>query len=112
MGLTTALYTGLSGLNASSQLISVTGNNIANVNTAGFKSSRADFQTQISDTLSRGSAPSGDQGGTNPMQVGLGTRVGSVTRNFADGSLQPTGLNTDMAIEGDGFFIVDVNGAT
>lgn len=112
MGLTTSLYTGLSGLSASSQLISVTGNNIANVNTTGFKSSRVDFETQIADTLSRGSAPSGELGGTNPVQIGLGARTGAVMRNFNDGSLQPTGVNTELALEGPGFFIVKSGGDT
>lgn len=111
MGLTTSLYTGLSGLNNASQLISVAGNNIANVNTTAYKASRIDFQTQISETRSRGSAPTTTLGGTNPTQVGLGTRVGGVTRNFGNGSVQPTGVNTEMAIEGNGFFIVDDAGS-
>lgn len=112
MGLTTSLYTSLSGLNASSQAISVAGNNIANVNTTAFKSSRADFQTQISETLRIGSAPTADSGGTNPTQIGLGVRLGSITRNFEGGSLQPTGVNTEMAVEGDGFFVLSLNGNT
>lgn len=112
MGLTTALYTGLSGLSANSQLINITGSNIANVNTTAYKTSRADFQTEISNTLSRGSGPSATQGGTNPMQIGLGTRMGSITRNFNGGSIQPTGVATELAIEGDGFFEVNVNGET
>jgi flagellar hook protein FlgE len=111
MGLTNSLYSGLSGLNANSQLITVTGNNIANVNTTAFKGSRVDFQTQISQTLASGSAPTGESGGTNPLQVGLGTRIGSVSRNWTDGSFQPTGVPTEMAIEGKGFFIVEQEGS-
>ena len=112
MGLTTPLFTALSGLNANSTAISVAGNNIANVNTTAFKNSRASFETQISETLSQGSAPSTDLGGSNQVQIGLGTRVGSITRNFGDGSLQPTGVNTDLAVEGAGFFVVNFAGET
>ncbi len=108
MGLSTAMYNGLSGMTVNSEMISVSGNNIANVNTPAFKTSRVNFETQISRTLRAGSAPTGRVGGTNPSQLGLGTRIGSVNRNFKAGSLQPTGLNTDMAIEGNGWFILDL----
>ena len=110
MGLTTALYTSLSGMIANSEAITVSGNNIANVNTTGFKSSRASFETQISQFISGGTAPTADSGGTNPTQVGLGVRVGSVTRDFSNGALQATGVNTDLAIEGSGFFILNLDG--
>lgn len=111
MGLTTSLYTGLTGLAANSQTIDVTGNNIANVNTNAFKSGRVNFETQIAQTPRSGSAPSGQIGGTNPAQVGLGVRLGSISTDFANGALSATGVATDMAIEGDGFFIVNDNGA-
>ncbi len=107
MGLQTSLFQSLSGLNASSQTISVSGNNIANVNTTAFKGSRASFETQISQTLMTGSLPTATLGGSNPAQVGLGTRLASIDRNFNDGSLQPTGINTNLAIEGQGFFVVN-----
>jgi len=110
MGLTTSLYTSLSGLSANSQAISVTGNNISNVNTTSFKGSRAFFESQISQTISAGSAPNGEFGGTNPTQVGLGTKTAAIQRNMNNGSLQPTGVNTDMAIEGNGFFVVENGG--
>lgn len=110
MGLLTALYTSVTGLEAASQLISVAGNNIANSNTTAFKASRTDFQTQISQTLATGSAPTGTLGGTNPVQVGLGTRIAGVTRNFKTGSLSNTGVNSQLAIEGAGFFVVSDNG--
>jgi len=110
MGLTTSLYTGLTGLAANSQTIDVTGNNIANVNTNAFKSSRVNFETAIAQTPRSGSAPSGAIGGTNPAQVGLGTRLGSITADFSNGALSSTGVATDLAIEGDGFFVVDDNG--
>ncbi len=107
MGLQTSLYQSLSGLNASSQSLSVSGNNIANVNTTAFKGSRASFETQISQTLLSGSLPTATRGGTNPSQVGLGTRLAEISRKFTDGSLQPTGVNTDLAIEGSGFFVLN-----
>lgn len=112
MGLTTSLFTGLTGLDASAQTIAITGNNIANINTTAFKSSRADFQTQITRNLRAGTAPTTTLGGTNPLQIGLGTQLSSITRNFKDGSLQLTGINTDVAIEGSGFFVVNDNGFT
>ena len=107
MGLTTSLFTSLSGLNTNSQGINVTGNNIANVNTTAYKTSRALFETQIAETLSQGTSPSANLGGTNPTQVGLGTRLAAVNRNMNDGSIQTTGVNTDVAIEGDGFFVLE-----
>lgn len=110
MGLFNGFYTSASGLNSNSHAINVAGNNIANVNTAGFKSSRASFETQISQLLRSGSAPNGDLGGTNPAQLGLGSRVSGISRDFTDGSLQLTGVNTDMAIEGKGFFVLNVEG--
>lgn len=106
MGLSSAMVTGLSGLTANQSRIDVIGNNISNVNTVGFKSSRIDFKTQFSITSSSGSPPDGSLGGTNPTQVGLGTVQASVTRNFSDGSREVTGVNSNMAIEGDGFFIL------
>ena len=111
MGLQTALFQSLSGLNANSQTISVSGNNISNVNTTGFKASRASFETQISQSLGSGSQPTATLGGSNPSQVGLGVRLSEISRNFNDGSLQPTGVNTDLAIEGAGMFVLDFNGS-
>lgn len=110
MGLTTALFTALSGINTNSTGVNVTGNNIANANTIAFKAGRAIFETQISQTLSPGTAPTANSGGTNQAQIGLGVRMGEVTRNYVDGSLQTTGSNTDLAIEGAGFFVVNLAG--
>ncbi len=106
MGITSSLMTGLSGLSANQSKLDVVGNNIANVNTVGFKSSRLDFKSQFSQTFSYGSAPDGDLGGTNPMQVGMGVTQGAVSRNFAPGQSEVTGVNTNLAIDGDGFFVV------
>ncbi|MEM6749881.1 MAG: flagellar hook-basal body complex protein [Planctomycetota bacterium] len=111
MPLTTSLFTALTGMQTNSQLLDVTGNNIANVNTTAFKRSIVQFETQISQTLKDGSQPSGDLGGTNPAQVGLGTRLAAVRRDFTDGALQTTGVATDLAIEGNGFFIVNDAGS-
>src|SRR5215470_19839968 len=96
MGLSNALYTGVSGLNAYSNAISVIGNNIANVNTTGFKESRGNF----SDILSQSSGT----GGT--LQIGRGVLVANVSPVFTQGAFQSTSLPGDLAIDGDGFFIV------
>jgi flagellar hook protein FlgE len=106
MGLTSALYTGLTGLNNSQFRLDVIGDNIANLNTTGFKGSRTLFQTQFSRTISAGTKPNGTQGGTNPMQVGLGSAIGAVQRTFTPGSVETTGVPSDLAIEGDGFFVL------
>ncbi len=106
MGITSTLYTALSGLNASQSLLDVAGNNIANVNTVGYKHSRALFQTQLSQTLSFGTPPGDSSGGGNPIQIGLGVNTGAIQKDFSSGSIETTGLKTDVAIEGNGFFIM------
>jgi len=111
MASTTALYTGLSGLNANSRFLDVAGNNISNSNTTAFKSSRIAFETQFSRTLSAGRQPGGSFGGSNPTQIGLGVRVGGTQRDFTAGSISATGDARDMAIDGNGFFIVDQGGS-
>lgn len=111
MGLAGTLYSSLTGLNGNSQMLGVAGNNIANVNTTAFKRSRVVFETQISQTLKNGSVPTDQSGGSNPAQVGLGTRLASIRRDFTTGPLQPTGVNTDMAIDGNGFFVIQQDGS-
>lgn len=106
MGLSTALFNGVSGLSTISQALNVIGNNLANVNTIGFKASRMLFQTVFSQTLVGATAPSGNTFGTNPIQVGLGSTVATIDRNFSQGSLNATGSLSDMAIQGNGFFIL------
>lgn len=101
-----SLNSGVSGLRNQQVRLDVIGNNIANVNTVGYKSHRVNFQEQFSQTLRGGSAPSGSLGGTNPTQVGLGVTVGSIDLVQSQGSLNPTGKNTDLAISGEGFFII------
>ena len=105
-----SLWSGVTGLNAHQVAMDVEGNNIANVNTNGFKYSRANFSDLLSQTSKIATAPQGTMGGKNPMQVGLGTEINSVTRIFSQGSIQTTSKNTDLAIQGNGFFIVSADG--
>lgn len=101
-----SLFSGVSGLQAHQTRMDVTGNNIANVNTTGFKSSRTTFADTLSQTLTGASSPNGDLGGTNPKQIGLGTGVASIDLLFTDGSVQSTGKNTDLCLSGNGLFVV------
>ena len=105
-----SLWAGVSGLQAHQVAMDVEGNNIANVNTAGFKYSRVNFSDLLSQTSKIATAPQGKLGGKNPMQVGLGTQVSSITKIFKQGSIQSTNKNTDLAIQGDGFFVVSPDG--
>ncbi|MBI1303939.1 MAG: flagellar hook-basal body complex protein [Phycisphaera sp.] len=111
MASTTSLFTGLSGLVANSRRLDVIGNNISNVNTTAFKSTRMAFSPSFSRSFSLGSSPGATTGGSNPSQIGLGVTVASTQRNFNNGPIGGTGVATDVAIEGDGFFIVDSAGA-
>lgn len=103
-----SMFSGVSGLRAHQQRMDVIGNNVANVNTVGFKSSRVTFQEVFNQTLSGASAPDSatSRGGTNPVQVGLGTSVGSIDTMMSTGSSERTDNATDLSISGDGFFIV------
>jgi flagellar hook protein FlgE len=101
-----SLFSGISGLRAHQQMMDITGNNIANVNTAGYKSSQSVFEDTLSQMLRPAGAPQAGNGGTNPAQVGLGVRMASVTTNFSQGAAQTTGRSTDLMISGDGFFAV------
>ncbi len=102
-----SLYSGVSGLSANLTNLDVIGNNIANSNTVGFKSGRVTFNEMLAQTLQSASRPvSGGLGGVNPQQVGLGTRVGSIDSNFTQGNFETTGNKTDLAIQGNGFFIL------
>src|SRR4051812_7324835 len=106
MALTSTLFTGLSGLDVNQTRLNVVGNNIANVNTVAFKSSRALFKPQFYVTDAAGSPAGPNFGGTNPSQRGLGAVVASIEKDLSPGSIEPTGRATDMAIDGDGYFIV------
>ncbi len=105
-----SLYSGISGLRAHQTMLDVTGNNIANVNTAGFKASSTQFQDTLSQMTQGASAPQAQSGGSNPAQIGLGVRVAGVSTNFSQGSSQSTGRATDMMISGDGFFVTSKGG--
>jgi flagellar hook protein FlgE len=105
-----SLFTGISGLKAHQTMMDVVGNNIANVNTAGFKSSQTVFEDTLSEMVRASGAPQGMTGGVNPAQVGLGVRLAGVLTNFAQGATQSTGRATDMMIQGDGFFVVNQGG--
>ena len=101
-----SLYSGVSGLKNHQTRMDVVGNNISNVNTTGFKSSRVTFSDTLSQTLSGASAPTDNRGGTNPKQIGLGSATSSIDTLFTDGSVQSTGVNTDLCLSGNGLFIV------
>jgi len=102
-----AMFSGVTGLKNHQLRMDQIGNNIANVNTIGYKSSRVTFQEAISQTLSGGSRPSDDSLGTNPQQIGLGSEVASVDTNMTQGNLKNTGNTTDLAIQGDSLFVVN-----
>ena len=106
MGLQSALTTALTGLQAAETTIDVVGNNVANSQTVGFKESEAIFATQFLQTLSIGSAPSPNSGGTNPRQIGLGVKVAEISPNFTQGTIEISSNPLDVAIQGDGFLVV------
>jgi flagellar hook protein FlgE len=91
-------------------MMDVVGNNIANVNTVGFKSSQTVFQDTLSQMLQGAGAPTGANGGTNPAQVGLGVRLAGISTNYTQGATQSTGRGTDLMIQGDGFFVINQGG--
>lgn len=105
-----SLFSGISSLRAHQTMLDVTGNNIANANTTGYKASRTLFQDTLSQMLKPAGAPQGADGGSNPAQVGLGVTVAGITPDLGAGSAQQTGRSLDMMITGDGFFIVRQNG--
>ncbi|WP_129339545.1 flagellar hook protein FlgE [Cellulomonas endophytica] len=105
-----SLFSGISGLRAHQTMLDVTGNNISNVNTTGFKSSQASFQDALSQVVKSGSAAQDGVGGTNPAQAGLGVKLSGISTSFTQGSAQLTGKSTDMMIQGDGFFVVSKGG--
>jgi len=105
-----SLFSGVSGLQSHQVAMDVESNNIANVNTTGFKYSRANFSDLLAQTKAIATAPQGQLGGKNPVQVGLGSTISSMTRIFSQGSIQNSDKNTDVAIQGDGFFIISPDG--
>lgn len=105
-----SLFSGVTGLQSHQIAMDVESNNIANVNTIGYKYSRANFSDLLAQTNQIATAPQGELGGKNAVQIGLGASVTSVTRIHSQGSIQNTDKNTDVAIQGDGFFIVSSDG--
>lgn len=112
MGLTSALNTSLNGLQLNETTIDVLGNNIANAGTNGFKASKVQFTSQLSRTLSVGSRPTAENGGTNPRQIGLGALTAAINKDFTQGSITNSTSPSDLAIQGDGFFILDSSDGT
>jgi flagellar hook protein FlgE len=107
-----SMFAAVSGLRSHQAFMDVVGNNIANVNTTGYKTSNVLFEDLLSQQLNGAGAPGVASGGTNPAQVGLGVRLTGISVNFAQGATQLTGRSTDFAIQGDGFFAVDAGGQT
>jgi flagellar hook protein FlgE len=107
-----SLYSGISGLRAEQTMLDVTGNNIANVNTVGFKSSSVQFEDTLSQTLSAAGLPTAQKGGINPNQVGLGVKIGSIATSLTQGAQQTTGNNMDEMISGDGYFVTKAGNET
>jgi flagellar hook protein FlgE len=107
-----SLFAGISGLRVNQTMLDVTGNNIANANTIGFKSSNTVFQDTLSQMLTGATGAAAPRGGTNPTQVGLGVQLAATSTNFNQGSAQTTGRPTDLMIQGDGFFVTQKGGET
>jgi flagellar hook protein FlgE len=105
-----SLFAGISGLRANQTMLDVAGNNIANANTIGFKSSSTIFQDTLSQMLTGASAANGTRGGRNPIQVGLGVQLAATALNLGQGSAQSTGRATDVMISGDGLFVTEAGG--
>jgi flagellar hook protein FlgE len=101
-----SLYSGVSGLQNHQVRMDVLGNNISNVNTTGFKKGRASFQDLLYQQMSGASAPNGEVGGVNPKEIGLGMSIGSIDTIHTQGALQTTGVQTDVAIQGNGFLVL------
>jgi len=110
MALTDTLFTGLSGLNVNQTWLNVVGNNIANSNTPAFKASVVSFQPQFYVTNDAGSPATTSSGGSDPNQEGLGAQVGAINVDLSQGAIQATGTDTDMAINGSGYFVVNSDG--
>lgn len=107
-----AMYSAISGLEAHQTMLNVTANNLANVDTIGFKAQSTDFESELSSLINGGSGQTSGNGGTNPEQYGLGVQVGAIENEMGAGSLQSTGNALDVALQGDGFLVVGNSTAT
>jgi len=101
-----SMFSGITGLKNFQSSMDILANNISNVSTPGFKAFRAEFESALLQTLRAAAAPQGSRGGINPQQIGLGSSIASIDKIMAQGSLENTGKMTDLAIQGDGFFIL------
>src|SRR5437868_9812480 len=101
-----SLFSGVSGLRNHQVRMDVIGNNVSNVNTVAFKSGRVTFKEGFAQLMSSSSRPDASTGGTNPVQIGLGSQIGSIDTMFTQGNLETTGNNTDLAIQGNSFFML------
>lgn len=110
MSLINSLFAGVSGLRNHQSMMDVIGNNIANVNTIGFKGSRVTFSDTFNQFIKAGSNPTETSGGTNTFQIGLGMKINSIDRNWTQGTFDRTGITTDIALQGDGMFILKSGG--
>lgn len=110
MALLNSLFSGVSGLRNHQAMMDVIGNNIANVNTIGYKGSRITFSDTFNQMIKAGTNPTDSSGGTNSMQVGLGMKINSIDRNWNQGTFERTGITTDLALQGPGLFILNNNG--
>ncbi|MCX7875646.1 MAG: flagellar hook protein FlgE [Melioribacteraceae bacterium] len=110
MALLTSLFAGVSGLRNHQTMMDVIGNNISNVNTIGFKGSRVTFSDTFNQFVKAGTNPTDETGGTNSYQVGLGMKVNSIDRNWNQGTFERTGITTDLALQGQGMFVLKNNG--
>ncbi|GAB1372938.1 hypothetical protein MASR1M45_30020 [Candidatus Kapaibacterium sp.] len=114
MAISRSLSIGSSSLRAHQLKFDVISNNLANLNTIGYKGNRANFEEQFYQVLSQGRSPESvdgiGTGGTNPLQFGLGVKLGSITQDMAQGTIEATNRPLDMAIQGDGFFLYNLNG--
>ena len=110
MSLINSLFSGVSGLRNHQAMMDVISNNIANVNTIGYKGSRVTFSDTFNKIIRYGSNPTETGGGTNTFQIGLGMKMNSVDRNWTQGTFEGTGTTTDLALQGKGLFVLDNNG--
>lgn len=110
MALLNSLFSGVSGLRNHQSMMDVIGNNIANVNTIGYKGSRVTFSDTFNQFVKAGTNPTDTTGGTNSFQIGLGTKINSIDRNWNQGTFERTGITTDLALQGSGLFVVKSNG--
>jgi len=110
MALLNSLFAGVSGLRNHQSMMDVIGNNIANVNTIGFKGSRVTFSDTFNQFVKAGTNPTDSTGGTNTFQVGLGMKINSIDRNWSQGTFERTGITTDLALQGPGLFVLKSDG--